>query len=271
AALIGILRRAHVTASFFNLGSNEIADAAAVRIETRDGFALGDHTWDHSDLSQLDAAGQAREIDRARVAEARISGHYTCLLRPPFGDYDATTLRLAAERHLAVRTWSVDPEDWKAAGVATPYWVHRIVARAEAGGTQRHPVVLLHNQTGGNPATVLALPHIIRYYRSHGYRFVDLNGNTGRPTVSRLSATTGSTTGGYRLVIRGANFRRVTGVRFGVVGVPAFTIRSPGRLVVTVPSHHRGRVMITVRTADHGDTPATAAARFRFVKQGPGR
>jgi Predicted xylanase/chitin deacetylase len=46
---------------------------------------------------------------------------------------------------------------------------------AERGGRGlRHPVVLMHNQPAGNPATVAALPVIIRFFRSHGYRFVRL-------------------------------------------------------------------------------------------------
>ena len=36
----------------------------------------------------------------------------------------------------------------------------------------RHPVVLMHNQPAGNPATVSALPVIIRFCRAHCYRFV---------------------------------------------------------------------------------------------------
>jgi peptidoglycan/xylan/chitin deacetylase (PgdA/CDA1 family) len=51
----------------------------------------------------------------------------------------------------------------------------RIIGLAEQeGGTQRHPVVLMHNQPAGNPATVRALPVIIRFFRSHGWRFVSL-------------------------------------------------------------------------------------------------
>jgi len=30
----------------------------------------------------------------------------------------------------------------------------------------------MHNQPAGNPATVSALPAIIRFFRSRGYRFV---------------------------------------------------------------------------------------------------
>ena len=43
----------------------------------------------------------------------------------------------------------------------------------------RTPVVLMHNQPAGNPATVLALPKIIKYFQARGYTFVDLYGRTG--------------------------------------------------------------------------------------------
>ena len=57
--------------------------------------------------------------------------------------------------------------------------MNRIITLAEKGGSQSHPVVLMHNQPAGNPTTVLALPTIINFYRSRGYAFVDLLGRTG--------------------------------------------------------------------------------------------
>jgi peptidoglycan/xylan/chitin deacetylase (PgdA/CDA1 family) len=80
---------------------------------------------------------------------------------------------------MTVWNWSVDTEDWKAGRSTSAYWVNRIAARAIAGGAQRHPVVLMHNMPAGQPATVLALPRIITYYRAHGYAFVDLAGHRG--------------------------------------------------------------------------------------------
>ena len=76
---------------------------------------------------------------------------------------------------MAVWMWSVDTQDWMARGSGSSYWVRRIIRLAEyEGGRLRHPVVLMHNQPAGNPATVTALPVIIRFFRSHGYRFVAL-------------------------------------------------------------------------------------------------
>jgi hypothetical protein len=83
-------------------------------------------------------------------------------------------------------TWSVDTEDWKANGSSSAYWVNRIVNLAEKGGSQTHPVLLMHNQPAGNPATVRALPTIIQYFGRHGYTFVDLLGRTAAHTPGGL-------------------------------------------------------------------------------------
>ncbi len=172
--ILAILKAHHVVATFFNIGEQMDGERSTLRREYDDGDALGNHTWDHADLAALDKATQARELDRTSKKQKHLVGVMPCLLRPPGGTYDQTTLELAAERHLAVWLWSVDTEDWKAEGSASSYWVDRIISRAEAGAGQVHPVILMHNPEGGEPATVLALPAIISFYLSHHYTFVTL-------------------------------------------------------------------------------------------------
>jgi peptidoglycan/xylan/chitin deacetylase (PgdA/CDA1 family) len=262
--IMKILAAAHVEATFFNIGGLEVARTWLVRSEYAAGFALGDHTWQHRELILLDASGQAYQIDHARAEQAKITGSATCLLRPPYGEYDATTLELAQERGMTVWNWSVDTEDWKAAGSADPYWVNRIVSRANAGGVLRHPVILLHNPPGGNPATVAALPAIIRYYKSHGYRFVDLYGHTGRPVVDRVWPESGRTAGGGQVTIRGHDLVGVQAVRFGGVDARSIDVESDTRLTVRSPAHAVGVVNVRVITT-FGKSPLSTAARFRYV------
>jgi len=50
----------------------------------------------------------------------------------------------------------------------------RLRLAGREGGALRHPIVLMHNQPIGNPATASALPAIIQFFRAHGYRFVAL-------------------------------------------------------------------------------------------------
>jgi peptidoglycan/xylan/chitin deacetylase (PgdA/CDA1 family) len=116
--------------------------------------------------------GQQAGLKRAAGDHERLRA---CAFRPPYGNYDAVALSLAQQRRMSVWLWSVDTQDWMARGSGSPFWVSRIIRLAQGeGGALRHPVVLMHNQPAGNPATVAALPVIIRFFRSHGYRFVRL-------------------------------------------------------------------------------------------------
>jgi peptidoglycan-N-acetylglucosamine deacetylase len=175
AAILAILARYRVPATFFNIGANMPARPSPVRAEVRGGYAMGNHTWNHPDMAALPAARQAAEMDRATAEQWSITRTTPCAFRPPYGKYDSATLRLAQQRRMGVWLWSVDTQDWMAAGSGSAYWVRRIIRLAEAeGGALRHPIVLMHNQPAGNPATVSSLPAIIQFFRSRGYRFVPL-------------------------------------------------------------------------------------------------
>ena len=175
AAVLRVLARYRVPATFFNIGVNVAARPALVRTEVRAGYAMGNHTWNHPDMVWLSAAQQAAEMDRMSAGLQAAAGVRPCMFRPPYGDYNSVTLRLAQQRRMGVWLWSVDTQDWMARGSGSAYWVNRIIRLAEReGGALRHPVVLMHNQPNGNPATVAALRVIIRFFRSLGYRFVKL-------------------------------------------------------------------------------------------------
>ena len=190
SAIISELRSNGVPATFFNIGQNMAARPQQVRDEAQAGYALGNHTWNHPNMTTLSASAQATEIDQATTEQVNLTGIYPCLFRPPGGNYNSTTLSLAQQRGMTVWLWSVDTEDWKANGSSSSYWVNRIISLAEQeGGALSHPVVLMHNQPAGNPATVLALPTIIQYFRDHGYTFVDLSGRTSVPAADVAAAT----------------------------------------------------------------------------------
>lgn len=174
AAIMQILRNAGVPATFFNIGVNQTVRPSLVQEEAAQGFLLGSHSWDHPDMTTLSSAQQASQMDRTTNEQISLVGSAPCVFRPPYGSYNSTTLSLAQARNMSVWNWSVDTEDWKAAGSGSADWVNRIVTLAQAGGSQQHPVVLMHNQPGGNPATVAALPTIIQFYRDRGYGFVTL-------------------------------------------------------------------------------------------------
>jgi peptidoglycan/xylan/chitin deacetylase (PgdA/CDA1 family) len=179
ASILSIIESYGAPATFFNIGQNAAARPQLVRDETTTGYMLGNHTWDHPNMTTLSASAQGAEMDRATAEQQTLTGTQPCAFRPPGGNYNPTTLSLAQQRRMKFWTWSVDTEDWKANDSSSSYWVNRIISLAEQEGrVLQHPVVLMHNQPAGNPATVLALPAIIKYFRGLGYTFVDLAGRT---------------------------------------------------------------------------------------------
>ena len=182
SAILSILESFKVRATFFDIGTQETEWPSDVRAEAADGFLIGNHTWNHPDMETLSASAQAAELDEVTDEQKSLTGTVPCVFRPPYGDYNSTTLSLAAQRHMAVWLWNVDTEDWEAEGSSSSYSVNRIISLAESEGSAlQHPVVLMHNQAIPMPATVAALPTVIQYFKDHGYTFVDLLGRTGPP------------------------------------------------------------------------------------------
>jgi peptidoglycan/xylan/chitin deacetylase (PgdA/CDA1 family) len=205
ARILSILESSGVPATFFNIGQNAAAHGSLVEREARDGYLLGNHTWDHPDMTTLSVSAQGTEMDRASAEQRALTGTRPRAFRPPYGSYNATTLRLAQQRHMKFWTWSVDTEDWKAQGSGSRYWVNRIISLAESQGRgQAHPVVLMHNQPSGNPATVSALPAIIKFFRDRGYTFVDLAGGI-RWSSRQASPATAQANGSIDVLYKSAD------------------------------------------------------------------
>ena len=140
-------------------------------------------------MPSLSASAQGLEMDRASNTQSAIVGQPSCLFRPPYGEYNTTTLDVAFQRRMAVWNWSVDTEDWKAEGSGAQMWIDRIVALAQAGGSQQHPVILMHDQPTGNPATVAALPQgPERHQQPRGNNFNDaaFRQQDGKMTLNKL-------------------------------------------------------------------------------------
>jgi peptidoglycan/xylan/chitin deacetylase (PgdA/CDA1 family) len=287
AAVIAVLRSYGVTATFFNIGQNAAAQPDMVRQEAAYGYLIGNHTWDHPNMVTLSAAAQATELDRTSAEQEALIGWAPCVFRPPYGNYNATTLTLAQQRKMAAWIWSVDTEDWKAAGSGAAYWVNRIISLAESeGGGQDHPVILMHNQPGGNPATLAALPVIISYFQSRGYTFVNLAGATGtgyrvltsggalstfgaagygqavgdRRAARAVSEATDPDTGGYWVLRSDGSVLAFHAPRYGSLA------RLPrGVSAVAIAASHGGYLVLT------SDGSVTAFGGARWYGSGAGR
>jgi peptidoglycan/xylan/chitin deacetylase (PgdA/CDA1 family) len=168
AQIVRILERFHVPATFFLVGYLVERYPGIVRLETRAGMRIGDHSWDHpSDppLADLSAARVAEEIGRTGEALGAL-GVRAHLFRPPGDSWNDAVLQEARRQGMRLVTWSVDPKDWTP-GIDAGRIVRRVLGAVRAGS-----IVLLHDGGGDRSATIRALPHLIRGIRRMGLRLV---------------------------------------------------------------------------------------------------
>jgi peptidoglycan/xylan/chitin deacetylase (PgdA/CDA1 family) len=163
--VLDVLERLHVHATFFEIGAMLRYFSASTLRELRDGDVIGDHTETHPEMARLSAHQQREELFEQIARIELLGGPRPVLFRPPYGSYDATTLRELRKLHLLMVLWSVDTDDYLQPGVSA------IVQRALAGA---HPgaIILMHDAGGTRTQTIAALPTIIHRLRAGGYRLV---------------------------------------------------------------------------------------------------
>ncbi|CCB72989.1 MULTISPECIES: polysaccharide deacetylase family protein [Streptomycetaceae] len=172
-AFLDELEAERATATFFLIGGHVAERPGVVRREFRHGFAIGDHTAHHPDLTRLPPARVRAEVALGARQIARVTGVRPRMLRPPFGRQDAT-VRAAAR--MPVIEYDVTSLDWRRHGAAAIE--RRVLARVRPGS-----IVLLHDRYRG---TLIAVPRIVAALRARGYTLV---------TVPQLLATTGMRAG----------------------------------------------------------------------------
>jgi peptidoglycan/xylan/chitin deacetylase (PgdA/CDA1 family) len=167
-AILRILKRKHVPATFFLIGRQVRPEAHLVHEELANGMQVEDHSWDHPlvpPLSHLTRDHIRDEISFTATVEQSLGTHPT-LFRPPGGSWSDDVVRLAREQGMRVVLWSVDPRDW-APGATPKRILQNVLSNVHAGS-----IVLLHDGGGDRSATVRALPKIIDGIRKRGLRLV---------------------------------------------------------------------------------------------------
>jgi peptidoglycan/xylan/chitin deacetylase (PgdA/CDA1 family) len=163
--VLDVLERFHVQATFFPIGKMERYFSVSTIRELHDGDVVGDHTESHPMLGLLSAHDQREELFEQLLRIEVLGGDRPRLFRPPYGSYNATTMRELHALHLLMVLWSADTQDYRQPGVST------IVQRA-LEGAQPGAILLMHDGGGNRSQTVAALPLIITQLRARGYRLV---------------------------------------------------------------------------------------------------
>ena len=171
AELLDILEENGAKATFFMLGENiaeKGADVIPRMVEL--GCELGNHSYDHPNLKDLDADGIRDQFDRTDEQIAALSGgQASTVARTPFGSQDETITGIIGKPCIY---WSLDTLDWETKNVASN--ISAVLDNVEDG-----EIVLMHDIW---PTTVESCRTIIPELVKQGYQLV---------TVSELATAKG--------------------------------------------------------------------------------
>jgi peptidoglycan/xylan/chitin deacetylase (PgdA/CDA1 family) len=164
--ILSILHRSKVKATFFLLGAHARSHPEMVRHIHTEGHLIGNHTWNHPELTMNNEMLIQKEMQTTSQQIADITGSYPEYFRPPYGSYNYNTLKLTNKLGLSTILWNIDTNDWQRRGTQSIF--------QEATRGKNGSIILMHDGGGDRSQTVAALPSIIEYYKKNNFHFVTI-------------------------------------------------------------------------------------------------
>lgn len=162
ASILDTLKANNAKGTFMVVGSRVAAGASLVEREHAEGHDIGNHTWDHGDLTNMSITDAHSEVDRTNQAVANVIGKRPYFVRPPYGAYNASVLSAIGVPFIL---WDVDPDDWKDRDADIVY--QRVMAGAKPGA-----IILSHDLY---PTTAAAYQRIVPDLIKQGYTLVTVS------------------------------------------------------------------------------------------------
>src|SRR5215204_2318418 len=170
------LRRLHVPATFFVLGSHAVRHPGILRDLWQQGFEIGNHTFTHADVFGMPHRLLRLQVGATETAVAGAAGVRPRLFRPPYVSHageltrsqERTLARIARDGYVVVLS-NRDGKDWDRTRSAAD------IARSAVGAKPGAGVILLHDGGGNRAATLAALPLIVGRLRANGFRLVNVS------------------------------------------------------------------------------------------------
>ena len=116
--LLDCLQKYDSKATFFMLGQNAEAYPDVVKKVKEAGMEIGNHTYDHENLTTLDTDGVINEISSTNNIVANAIGEEPTLMRPPGGAYNEDVQNVSGKPLIM---WSIDTRDWATRSVEQTY------------------------------------------------------------------------------------------------------------------------------------------------------
>lgn len=151
--------------TFFVLGYLIDGKEEILTRAVQDGHELGNHSFDHSQLTNLSDEQLTDQIMKTRALIYSATGYDTKIMRPPYGAYNEDVLRVGATLDTSFVNWSLDTLDWKTRNADAVY--NSIMNTVKDGD-----IILCHDLHG---TTVDAMERVIPALIDEGYQLVTVS------------------------------------------------------------------------------------------------
>ncbi|WP_348263299.1 polysaccharide deacetylase family protein [Telmatobacter sp. DSM 110680] len=176
--LLDILAEHQVHATFFMVGKFVKTELELARRVAEGGHLIGNHTWNHPDLSRTRSADILDELTRTNDILGGIIGKPVRYFRPPFGARRPYVLKLARQLGLIPVTWNAMTTDWSepSADTIAQNLIKKIDSNQRRGWASN---IVLHDgnhralNADRGPSVSAASQLLDRYTRTHKFLTLD--------------------------------------------------------------------------------------------------
>jgi peptidoglycan/xylan/chitin deacetylase (PgdA/CDA1 family) len=160
--LLDMLEKRNAVATFYVLGSRVQGQGKILERALSRGSEIGNHTWDHPNLTKLSPQEINQQINNTNNAIFNATGTYPYTMRPTYGAVNQKVLNSVG---MPAVNWSIDTEDWKIKN--SQKVAQHAISHARPGA-----IILMHDI---HPTTIDAVPEILDTLIDQGYMFVTVS------------------------------------------------------------------------------------------------
>lgn len=161
-SILNLLDKYDAKATFFMLGNRVDFYPETAKKVAEKGHEIGNHTWDHKDLTILDREEINEEINRTTTVIKQAIGQKPTAFRPPYG---AMNDIVKDSTDVPIVLWTIDTLDWKSHDAEA---VLKIVQSNVKDGS----IILMHDI---HKSTVEAVALVLKYLKDEGFEFVTVS------------------------------------------------------------------------------------------------
>ncbi|SOC43364.1 polysaccharide deacetylase family protein [Ureibacillus acetophenoni] len=161
-SILDTLDKYDAKATFFVVG-NRVEKYADIVIETLErGHEIGNHTWNHENLTKVSSNQVMDQINATNVAIHNVLGEYPTVFRPPYGAKNDSVISVI---DLPVVMWTIDTLDWK-------YRDSTNLLPSVQKNMHNNAIILMHDI---HQSTADGLESVLKYLQDEGYEFVTVS------------------------------------------------------------------------------------------------